>query len=71
MPFLLWTFQARNKNGTGYFSGLFRGRPCVRKVDKISETAAIWACHSGEPTACEERHARAIVRSLTTNPYSS
>jgi len=26
----------------GYFSEVFRGRPCGRKVDKISETDAIW-----------------------------
>ena len=60
-----------NKKGTGYFSGMFRGRPRGRKVGKILETDAIWACHSGEPTAREERHALAIVHSLTTNPYCS
>jgi hypothetical protein len=42
-----------------------------RKVDKISETDAIWACHSGEPIAREEWHALAIVRSLRTIPYCS
>jgi hypothetical protein len=42
-----------------------------RKVDKISETDTTWACHSGEPTAREERQALAIVDSLTTNPYCS
>ncbi len=35
------------------------------------ETDAIWACHSGEPIAREERHALAIVRSLRINPYCS
>jgi hypothetical protein len=64
-------FWERNKNGTGYFSEVVRGRPRGRKVDKISDTDAIWACHSGEPTAREERHARAIVHSPTTNPYCS
>jgi hypothetical protein len=42
-----------------------------RKVDKILEADAIWACHSDESTAHEERHALAIGRSLTTNPYCS
>jgi hypothetical protein len=60
-----------NKNETGYFSGVFRGRPRGRKVDKLSEPDAIWACHSGEPTAREELHAPAIVHSLTRNPYCS
>ena len=60
-----------NKNGIDYFSGVFRGRPHGLTVDTISETDAIGACHSGEPTAHEERHARAIVHSLTTNPYGS
>jgi hypothetical protein len=55
----------------GYFLGVFRGRPCGRTVDKLSETDPIWACHASEPTACEERHAWAIVPSLTTNPYCS
>jgi hypothetical protein len=43
-----WT---RNKKGKGYFSGVFRGRPRGRTVDKIVETDAIRACHSGEPIA--------------------
>lgn len=42
-----------------------------RKTEKIAETDAIWACHPGQPTAREERHALALVRSLTTNPYYS
>jgi hypothetical protein len=33
---------------------VFRGRPRGHKVDKIVETDAIWACHSGEPNAHEE-----------------
>ena len=53
------------------FAEVFCGRPCGRKVDKISETDAIWACHSGKPIAREERRALAIVHSLTTNPYCS
>jgi hypothetical protein len=40
-------------------------------VDKILETDAIWACHSGEPIAREEWHALAIARWLTTNLYCS
>jgi hypothetical protein len=48
-----------------------RDDPRGRTVAKISDTDAIWACHSGEPIAREERYAPAIVRSLTTNPYSS
>jgi hypothetical protein len=39
------------KNGKGYFSEVVRGRPRGRKVGKILETDAIWACHSGEPIA--------------------
>ncbi len=42
-----------------------------RKVEKISETDAIWACHTGEPIAREERHALAIVHSPMKNPYCS
>ena len=63
--------QSDKTDQTDYFSGVFRGRSRGRKVDKISETDAIWACHTGEPTACEERQALAIVYSLTTNPYCS
>ena len=33
------------------FSEVFRGRPRGRTVDKIVETDAIRACHSGEPIA--------------------
>jgi hypothetical protein len=32
-----------------------------RKVGKIVETDTIWACHSDESTAREERHTLAIV----------
>jgi hypothetical protein len=42
-----------------------------RKTEKISETDAIRACHSGEPIAREEWHALAIVHSLRTIPYCS
>ena len=63
--------KGKNKKGEGYFSDVVRGRPRGRKVEKISETDAIWDCHSGEPIAREEWHALAIVHSLTTNPYGS
>ena len=63
--------EGANRASSGYFSEVFRGRPRGRKVDKISGTDASWACHSGDPTASEERHALANVHSLTTNPYCS
>ena len=59
------------RKGDSNFSGVFRGRLHGRKVGAISDTDAIWTCHSGEATAREERHARAIGHSLTTNPYCS
>ena len=69
------TCERGNKNEEqkwiGYFPGVFRGRPRGRTVAEISDTDAIWACHSGKPTARKERHALAIVHSLTTNPYCS
>ncbi|HSL04541.1 MAG TPA: hypothetical protein VK901_13525 [Nitrospiraceae bacterium] len=60
------TFAGEQKEDRLLIKGAYR-----RKTGKILETDAIWFCHSGETTACEERHARAIGHSLTTNPYCS
>ena len=64
-------FASRPKKWGRLLSGVFGGQPRGRKVDQTSETDAIRACHSDELTAREERHALAIVHSLTTNPYGS
>jgi hypothetical protein len=44
-----WVSSTKGKRGTGYLSGVLRGRPRGRSVESRPAVSANWACHSGDP----------------------
>lgn len=44
-----WGGGASEEKGTGYFSGVFRGRPQGVRLDTSPSSFAIIVCQSGEP----------------------